>query len=419
MNDSPVLPLFSALGAGSTNGILEVRSPVAGVILRVEVVVDAGNGAGAAIFDVNRNGTTIFTDQDTRPEIAAGDISANVGGLAEPVARLDLLSIDADNIPAGGFPAKSLTLIVTIDDGAAEMLSPDEVAKSLYAGAFDRAPDSTELASARAAFRTASLINTAAFVQAVRDAGHTLFISAEYIARGRSDTEFVGDLYRAYLGREPDDDGLADWLAVLTSGATRAATDTAFSGATEFTEIRATRLYGGASGARSANPMTTAGDIIVGGVGGTETRVAKPAANNVWGTDASGMLGYKADPAGGSAAVAPFDSTHPDAVPAVPNALDDEFETGALNAKWVWANPDAQVTSGVGNGAFWIRSTASGANAHVARVQPFTPGSAYKIRMKVSVPWPRSNCSGGIIIRNSTTGRIHGVYFTGGETRLS
>lgn len=47
------------------------------------------------------------------------------------------------------------------------------------------------------------------------------------------------------------------------------------------------------------NPMTTADDIIVGGSSGTPTRVAKGSNNTVWGVNGSGVLGYKADPAGG------------------------------------------------------------------------------------------------------------------------
>jgi hypothetical protein len=42
-----------------------------------------------------------------------------------------------------------------------------------------------------------------------------------------------------------------------------------------------------------ANPMTTAGDLIVGGTSGAPTRVAKGAANTLFGTDGSANLGYQ------------------------------------------------------------------------------------------------------------------------------
>lgn len=51
------------------------------------------------------------------------------------------------------------------------------------------------------------------------------------------------------------------------------------------------------------NPMTTLDDIIVGGASGTPTRVAKGSNNTVWGVNGSGVLGYKADPAGSSGAL--------------------------------------------------------------------------------------------------------------------
>lgn len=418
-----VLLHSAALASGSTNGILSVRSPVAGVISRVEVVVEAGNGAGAAIFDVNLNGTTIFTDQDTRPEIAAGDISASVGGLAEPVAHLAPLSVDADNIPAGGFPAKSLTLIITIDDGVTMMLTPDEVAKSLYAGAFDRAPDSTELSNARAAFRIASLTNTAAFIEAVRDLGHTLFISAEYIARGRSDAEFVGDLYRAYLGREPDADGLADWLAVITGGATRTATDTAFSGATEFTEIRSALMYGGTTGARGLNPMTAAGDLIVGGTGGAETRLPK-GTNGQLLSLAGGSPVWADAPASGGGPVAPFDSTHPDAAPAVPNAADDEFLSSGLDTAgtrragataWAIVNQGSALIAQAGSHLLFSRTTDDGAlNLH-SIVQALL-SSVFKYRCKIDIAWKSGNALAGMLLRDSVSGKAYVFNFSTGTS---
>jgi len=441
MKHFAVLPLSASL-TGALGGILQFRSPLDGTITQVVVIVGTANGNGDTIFDVNVEGDSIFTEE-TRPTIAEGGTADFAVSLTAEVSEGDLITVDADTVPAGGFPAKSLTVLITIDDGltlpifSASALTPrqvyafdpltgalapadavlthDAVIFDLYYGALARVPTTLELSAARTSLLTGMQAGSAALLLALRTLGHALFTSAEYIARARTDAQFVQDLYFAYLGRDSDGAGQTAWEAVLTGGATRSDVDEDFSEGTELSNIRFPRVSGaGASILRGANPMTTAGDIIVGGSGGGETRVAKPAANKVWGTDSGGALGYKDDPASGSGPVAPFDSTHPDAVPASPNALDDEFGGGSLDAKWVWANADAQVTSGVANGAFWIKSSATGANAHVARVQPFTPGSAYKIRMKVSVPRQRTNCSGGLIIRNSTTGRIHGLYFTGG-----
>lgn len=54
-----------------------------------------------------------------------------------------------------------------------------------------------------------------------------------------------------------------------------------------------------AGGGGLVNPMTTADDIIYGGVGGTPARKAKGGNNTVLGVDGSGTFGYKVDPSGG------------------------------------------------------------------------------------------------------------------------
>lgn len=267
-----VLALPAPLAAGATSGILEVRSPLAGTIVRVEVVVDTANGAGPAVFDVNKNGATIFATPEDRPEIGTGALSDFVAGLAVAVERNDLLTVDADSIPTGGFAANSVTVTLTIDDGvflpvfdpgtplsrqtylydplAAEfslgdpVLTQDAVIADLYYGALNRAPDLAELADARADLLAGFSTGTTAFVQAIRDLGHSLFTGAEYVARGRTNTQFVTDLYHAYLGRAPEAGGLADWLAVLTGGASRSNTDLAFSSSSEFQSIRVPRVYG-------------------------------------------------------------------------------------------------------------------------------------------------------------------------------
>jgi len=59
----------------------------------------------AAVFDVNRNGTTIFTTQANRPKILAG---ATVGAEAVPdqavIAAGDVLTVDVD-VAAGAVNA--------------------------------------------------------------------------------------------------------------------------------------------------------------------------------------------------------------------------------------------------------------------------------------------------------------------------
>ena len=61
--------------------------------------------------------------------------------------------------------------------------------------------------------------------------------SEEAVLKGLNDTDFVKMLYRLYLGREADAGGLADWVAILTSGVARTTLVNTFATSVEFREI--------------------------------------------------------------------------------------------------------------------------------------------------------------------------------------
>jgi len=63
------------------------------------------------------------------------------------------------------------------------------------------------------------------------------FNSSEYLLKNTTDTQFVTDLYAAFLNRTPDAPGLAFWLNQLNQGLTRNMLITQFANTTEF------RLY--------------------------------------------------------------------------------------------------------------------------------------------------------------------------------
>lgn len=107
-------PVLRALITDSPqNGIFEFVVPVAGTITRVEVTSQVP-ATGTCTFDLHKNGTTIFTDQSTRPVIAFLQYSGARSGLSVAVSVGDVLRFDADSILGGcGGP---LGLIVTIDD---------------------------------------------------------------------------------------------------------------------------------------------------------------------------------------------------------------------------------------------------------------------------------------------------------------
>jgi hypothetical protein len=58
-------------------------------------------------------------------------------------------------------------------------------------------------------------------VQKFREMGTGLFQSAEYYYRYRANGDYVFDLYRGLLGREPESGGFAYWVGQLNAGADR------------------------------------------------------------------------------------------------------------------------------------------------------------------------------------------------------
>ncbi|WP_434309599.1 DUF4214 domain-containing protein [Hominifimenecus sp. rT4P-3] len=53
------------------------------------------------------------------------------------------------------------------------------------------------------------------------DIAYGFFFSEEYQRKNKNNTDFVADVYRALLGREPDKSGSADWVRVLNRGVSR------------------------------------------------------------------------------------------------------------------------------------------------------------------------------------------------------
>lgn len=91
---------FSLSGTLTTGvGTARFPMPYAAQILGVRAAVGTAPTGAAAIFDVNKNGTTIFTTQGNRPQVAA---AANQGAEAVPdvstLAAGDYLTVDRDQV---------------------------------------------------------------------------------------------------------------------------------------------------------------------------------------------------------------------------------------------------------------------------------------------------------------------------------
>jgi hypothetical protein len=104
-----------------------------------------------------------------------------------------------------------------------------------YRGLLGRLPDSTGLDSWLLEFRKAQCDGSAAVVGAVQSISTAFAQSPEYGARNRTNAQYVGDLYNAFLRRGGDLAGVTFWINQINSGAaTRAAVLQSFIASPEF-----------------------------------------------------------------------------------------------------------------------------------------------------------------------------------------
>lgn len=98
------------LSTGSVRFVL----PYACTIVDVRAIVNTQPTGASIKVDVNKNGTTIFTTQANRPNIA---VSTNLSGTAVPdvtaLAAGDYLTVDVDQI-GSTIPGADLTVVVTV-----------------------------------------------------------------------------------------------------------------------------------------------------------------------------------------------------------------------------------------------------------------------------------------------------------------
>lgn len=105
--------MFSIEGNLSVTGNpLRIYAPCALTIDKVFIAVATAPVGAAVIVDINKNGTTIFTTQSNRPQIAAG---SNTGESGTPditsLAAGDYLTMDVDQV-GSSTPGADLTVHV-------------------------------------------------------------------------------------------------------------------------------------------------------------------------------------------------------------------------------------------------------------------------------------------------------------------
>jgi RHS repeat-associated protein len=91
----------------------------------------------------------------------------------------------------------------------------EDYIKNFYQSALNRQPNSTELNNWLNTLRTNYSQGQSQFRDGMISLGVSLFTSQEYINRNRNDSQFVYDLYKAYLYREPDSGGWAYWTSMV------------------------------------------------------------------------------------------------------------------------------------------------------------------------------------------------------------
>jgi hypothetical protein len=115
MEQRAVLQVKRSLAVAQTN-IAQIDAPGDWTLNGIRIESDKVSIGAASVFDVNKNGVTLFTDQTTRPRILAGASEVETGILAFAVAKGDKLSVDLDSVPASGI-GENLQITLTFEDG--------------------------------------------------------------------------------------------------------------------------------------------------------------------------------------------------------------------------------------------------------------------------------------------------------------
>jgi RHS repeat-associated protein len=115
----------------------------------------------------------------------------------------------------------------------------EQVVRNFYQSALNRQPNSTELQTALSNLQTAYAQGQSQFLGVMQSIGETVFGGSEYASRGQSPHDYVRDLYKAYLLREPDQGGWDFWTTQVQNNG-QAAVRSGFTWSTEF----ATKMNG-------------------------------------------------------------------------------------------------------------------------------------------------------------------------------
>ncbi len=150
----------------------------------------------------------------------------------------------APYLPVTEYGYRSGQLLVTISSGDTQRLS--RFIYNLYYGAKQREPSAQELQDGVNQLAAAGVVGQAQLLTSAGQLARSLFTSTNYetSAPARTDSQYVSDLYYAYLQRGPDDSGLGWWTGQAASS--RVNVCNGFEASAEF-QTRVATLYGTAA----------------------------------------------------------------------------------------------------------------------------------------------------------------------------
>lgn len=118
--------------------------------------------------------------------------------------------------------------------GAPRARASANLVVDFYRGFFNRLPDTGGMAYWQERFRQAQCSGAGAVAAEVESISSQFVSGDEYQARGRSNTEYVSDLYNAFLRRGGEREGVAYWVRSLDTGLRREDMRGAFRESEEF-----------------------------------------------------------------------------------------------------------------------------------------------------------------------------------------
>lgn len=129
-----------------------------------------------------------------------------------------------------------------------------------YFAALGRAPSTVEFSQQQAAFIQATQQGQAQFFAVAQNLGQQLFdvhnVNGQYNARGRSNTQFVTDLYFGYLQRPPDSGGLNYYVNQLEQGVSRTAMRDGFASSATVEFVALVSTVSGINNGNLSDPVT-------------------------------------------------------------------------------------------------------------------------------------------------------------------